>query len=91
MSLLGQVAFNQKKFKESAELYKQSCQAGFAPACTQEIALRKNLEGGTEGAPETAGNPAATLAQPLTPQPLAPPPTGKSEPPSLGPPGPRPR
>ncbi len=69
--LLGQIAFNQKSYKEAVELYKQSCQSGFTPACNQETAARSVLEGGapppeaapenTEGAPQEDSRPPAAL------------------------------
>lgn len=75
--LLGQIAFNQKQFKEAMELYRQACQAGFNPACAQEAAARKVLDGGPapETGAEVAPPQAATGEDPRPPaQEQAPPP-----------------
>lgn len=63
--LLAQVAWSQKSFKEAIELYKQACQAGFEPACTQEIQLKKSLETTPDGgAPSAPGAESANAAPP---------------------------
>jgi tetratricopeptide (TPR) repeat protein len=70
--LLGQIAFSQKGYRESVELYKQACQAGFEPACNQEIAVRKTLE----EAPPTEGEPGADALPSQAPPVANPAPTG---------------